>query len=404
MLIKNLAFFLLFPLVLGLAISSSLFEISSSILIVLFLISLLKNRDGRPLRGSLLLSIVVLFLVNLLSLTQTQFPEPSLRGVLKIGQSLMLCVAVAYFVDSEEKFKKIFYGLWATACVVAVDALLQGVIGLDPIRGRPMTPYLYQITARLTGPFHHANDFSAYLSVAIFLFLIPMAQRFKESTNFMRFFLILGSAIVTSVFLWTYARGAWLAVASVLTFYGLALKKKIVIFILVALSLWLTFFSPSPFKTRIVSLFNFSEGTTLERKQLWSEAVHMIKKSPVLGLGINTYARNEPSFKVPHTTPDYQYAHNGYLQIAAETGLAGLAAFLAVLFCFFRTTSGVFFRAQQTLLGVLGLALSSGILAFLLHSFVETNLQSNQLRNLLWFVIGMAWAARLILKRDARDL
>ena len=69
------------------------------------------------------------------------------------------------------------------------------------------------------------------------------------------------------------------------------------------------------------------------RPVFWKNAVSIIRSSPICGTGLNTYLR------VIKRNPDQKtwwYAHNCYLQLAAETGLLGLACFLWMLFVLLR--------------------------------------------------------------------
>ena len=161
-------------------------------------------------------------------------------------------------------------------------------------------------------------------------------------------------------------------------------------------------FSPAELRHRMVSLGNAKDGTVLERKELWGESLRMIQKSPVLGLGLNTYARNEPLYKPKDIHTDFQYAHNGYLQMAAETGLFGLLSFLAVVVYFLIAALAAFFKNPATFLGNGGSGFVFGVLAFLTHSATDTDLHSLLLVNLLWLAMGVAWAAKCLARAETR--
>jgi O-antigen ligase len=147
-------------------------------------------------------------------------------------------------------------------------------------------------------------------------------------------------------------------------------------------------------RERVRSLGNFRDTTIRERAELWGESLRMVKESPWLGLGVNTYARNEPLYKKEGSQTDKQYAHNGYLQIAAETGLLGLSSFLAAVVYLWFASLKAFLRAPNPFLRAAGLGLLCGILAFLIHSATDTDLQSTLLVNTLWLAMGMAWAGK----------
>ena len=68
------------------------------------------------------------------------------------------------------------------------------------------------------------------------------------------------------------------------------------------------------------------------RFEYWKNAISIFRSSPVFGTGLNTYARiimRDPNHGA------WRYAHNCYLQMAAETGLLGLSCFLWMVFVLF---------------------------------------------------------------------
>ena len=56
----------------------------------------------------------------------------------------------------------------------------------------------------------------------------------------------------------------------------------------------------------------------------------MFADHPVLGVGIGNYAAVYPAYALPRWSDPLGHAHNYYLNVAAETGLVGLAAYLVL--------------------------------------------------------------------------
>ncbi|MGH7198657.1 MAG: glycosyltransferase family 9 protein [Candidatus Omnitrophota bacterium] len=392
---KQLAYGSLFFVAAGLAFSIGLFNTAVSVLIGLALISVMKRRDFSVFRQPFAAFLLAYLILNLLSLSQTDYALASARGVVKVLKNIFLCLAVFYVVDSKDKFLRIFQWLLVVGFIIGVDALIQGATGVELLRGRDMTAF-HGETKRLTGPFRHANDFSAYLSFTVLLFAGAVRYGREIFSRRGLFFLATGLVVLFVCLVGTYSRGAWVAVGAAFCLYAVFTRSKILIGGLVLLAVWGAFFSPPLVRSRALSLFDAQNNTIQERKELWSESLRMIQKSPWLGLGVNTYAKNEPLYKAEGSKSDNQYAHNGYLQMASEIGLLGLAAFLAAMGFLLVSTVLVFVRGRPHFVKSAGLALIFGILAFLIHSATDTNLQSLLLINMLWFAAGLAWAARRI--------
>ena len=292
----------------------------------------------------------------------------------------------------------------AVALVIGLDGVIQHFTGFEWIRHRPMTAYLEGFE-RVTSAFGHANDFSAYITLAFFFFAGVLAEKknLKLSTR-ESLFCLAGLVALFLCLLWTYSRGAWLAVSVSFFIFSILKKKKILLGLLALVLVWAAFFSPPLLRERVGSLWDPNNGTVTERMVLMQESFQMIQKSPWLGLGLNTFSDNAPLYKSKTHYTDVQYAHNGYLQMMVETGTVGLAAFFLLIFYFLAATVPLFLKKEPARLEVGGLAIVFGVIAFLIHSATDTNLHSLLLVSNLWFCLGLGLSATELLKKKRKSL
>lgn len=370
--------------------SISLFVISSVALLTLAVLHCVLERRLPMPRTTFEKTVVLYVLAVAASALVTDHPYESFRGVLKVARQCLLCIAAAWVLSDRARASR-FMGLWmGVAALTAIDALIQGTTGWEPLRGRAMTPFFGE-TLRWTGPYRHANDFSAFLTIAIFPFIGLAFERNTDLKN-----RVAGAAglILCAVCLYhAYSRGAWLAVAVGLIVLAILRRDRVMGALIVGGLVWVVFLSPELAQQRVRALFDPASGTVRERRLLWAEAAAMIAERPLLGWGVNTYAKNEPLFKPKGSAaPDHQYAHNGYLQMAAEVGLIGLAAFAAAFGCGLSLSLRRLIHAPPSIERTLGLALVAGIISFLTHSATDTNLQSILLVNTLWVSLGLCLA------------
>jgi len=134
------------------------------------------------------------------------------------------------------------------------------------------------------------------------------------------------------------------------------------------------------------------------RLSVWSVSMEMIKDKFLFGHGINTFMRIFQAYRVNFTMGP-TYAHNCYIQLAAETGIVGLLCFFWIIADLFRQSLERIRAnfAQDRNLAAVAIGLLSGIFAFLVHSFFDTHFYSLQLSVYLWFMIGMLVASYRIL-------
>jgi len=117
----------------------------------------------------------------------------------------------------------------------------------------------------------------------------------------------------------------------------------------------------------------------------WKRAFKIIKDYPIFGCGLNTYALVEGRYNIGWGG----YPHNSYFQMAAETGLVGITAFLWMLFVLFRESLRALRKIKNQENKMLLFGFLTGLLGFLIHSFFDTNLYSVQLSSLLWLTMGV---------------
>lgn len=381
--------------------SNSFFEIFSSVFMCLTALLVITRRDLKAFQTPWVFFVGLFLAINLVSMALSVDLWSSAKGAFRVFRCILLALSTFYILNSRERFCRA-YDVFAWVVLLAgLDALIQGFVGFDPIRGHTMTPYSSEV-GRVTGPFHHANDFAAFLSLGFFLCAALLPYALKRLSVRAKILYISSSIVSFFCLLWTFARGAWVAVILALITTAVWRKNWRIIVSIPLLLVALFFLSPAALKTRVRSFVDLADGTMKERRLLWGESVRMIQDRPWLGFGPNTYARVEPQYKPKDSRTDYQYAHNGYLQMAAEIGLLGLGSFLLLLALFFTRVLPSFIAERSTELGARGLALAGGILSFLFHSATDTNLQSLRLVGLLWIALGLGLAAHRSLRGAGR--
>lgn len=128
----------------------------------------------------------------------------------------------------------------------------------------------------------------------------------------------------------TRSRGAWLGFLAMFATVALVrragAKTALVGVMILLLPLAL---SPS-LKDRMLSAFEPERNK--DRIYIWTSTLKIIKDYPVLGTGTGVF----PNIYERYALPDawerrVAYAHNLFLQLASESGLIGLAVFLALM-------------------------------------------------------------------------
>jgi O-antigen ligase len=125
------------------------------------------------------------------------------------------------------------------------------------------------------------------------------------------------------------------------------------------------------------------------------DCLRMLAKRPFLGWGLGTFPIVYPEFRSFYTTFFVNQAHNDYLQLLVETGLAGFSIAAWFLVMVFRRAAGKLKNWTETASGALTVAALLGCVGILVHSFLDFNLQIPANAALFYVLCAVAASAPL---------
>lgn len=360
---------------------------------------------GTVLHSSTLYALLAYTAYAAWSISYSDFPDLSLRAWVGKTLEYSLMFVIAYdIVDRPGTAARGLNALFRSTWVVLAYGALQESIIHNPWKGSamPMDPIFHQPLnyIRMVGPYENPNDLATYLMV---MSLLAGAQILTNRRKRNYFFL---SGLLVFSLIWTRSLGALLGFMAGAVLLGLLhiRRRRIVLGGLIAAGVaFFIFLSTEP---HIREVFTLTDVASQDRMTMWKTAWRITCVHPVIGHGLNTFMANYQRFAPdPHQWP--AYAHNCYLQIAAETGLIGLAVFLWFLLSFFaacfqslrlnlapsqRTPEQ---RAHWSMLA----GLTAGLTAFLVQSAFDTNLYSLRQAALFWTLAGFSLGISRLLDR-----
>ena len=110
------------------------------------------------------------------------------------------------------------------------------------------------------------------------------------------------------------------------------------------------------------------------RAEIWRSSIQMIKDRPILGSGFGTFPVNFPRFTLFDGHLTAEAAHNDYLQVLCDTGIIG-AIIATVILAVYAVNIKRALWSRAGYLGGIQLGTLGGIVAILIHSLFDFNLQ-----------------------------
>jgi len=363
--------------------SIAFMEVSFSIAFVTWLIYKIIKRENLSKDRSLLILIGLFLVSSSVSGFYSGYPILFFRGMIKIIKYSLVFLIAADFFQDERRLKRLLLTSLISFSFIIADSLVQRVNGIDLIRNFPI--YYTDLQVRLTGPYKSYGLLGAHL-LALMPITLSLIWAEKKSL-FKKIILIL--LFITSLYVLykTHSRGAWLASFAGWFVYAFLIKNRFMFIVLVSFLFIVPFTLP---KGAIIHLdIQRKEQSLFERYRLLERALQVTAKRPLFGCGINTYIKNYPLYdEVKNWRVPGYYAHNGYLQLAAETGLVSLALFLLLVWNALKNGYSAIckFESRKRYLSI---GAFTACLALLLQAVSDTTLHNLQTAVMIWLSLGV---------------
>jgi O-antigen ligase len=128
-------------------------------------------------------------------------------------------------------------------------------------------------------------------------------------------------------------------------------------------------------KTDVLATDEAAAPSLGARTRAWKGIVAMIAANPVSGTGLGTFSLAYPAYKTYGEINTWAQAHNDYLQVLAESGLPGFALLACGILLLTRRVLGPALSTHWKKHPPVVIGAALGILALLIHSLGDFNLQ-----------------------------
>ncbi len=355
----------------------SVIELFALVILFVLLVEKGVTGNGRYIKTTLDKPLLALLVLNLVSFIFSQARHDSSEGL------ALLCSYMAIFYVTIHSFRTRRDVLELVYVICGIGLLLT-IIGFCKYAGLTLSFWVYEELnypdTFIAGVFGNHNHLAGYLEMVIPLMLALFLTRTRRGP----FLMILLSATIMLIAcqILTLSRGGWFSLGISMTFMTLVLmlhkrfrSKKLLALVFASFSVVL-FFVLSGTDIFIRALSITDEETVLGmggRVIIWKGTLAMMKDYLLIGIGPGAFATIFPQYQIAGSAARFYQVHNDYLHFGVELGLLFFPLLGWLFFSLFNTGRK---KQQSSSRQVWGISLGAmtGIVAILVHSFVDFNL------------------------------
>lgn len=285
------------------------------------------------------LTLAAYLAVICLSLIVASSHVGTLKEVVKWSEVLAVTAVTLWLVRTPGRLRLVIWALIAAGVAEALLGYGQWVFATGDLGPGGAS-------IRVFGTFAQPNPFAAYLNfalpLALALAIFGMDARERWVAGAASVLLLGAQALADS-------RGGLLGLAAaVVVLIVVGWRKErlagwaLLISVPVAAVAWFVHLIPARIEDALLRQFRLgdlapggqvtpSNYSTAERLAHWLAGLRMFQAHPLLGVGAGNYNAAYAQFGLPDWPEPLGQAHNYYINVAAETGLLGLVAFLALV-------------------------------------------------------------------------
>lgn len=363
-----------------------------------------------------LAGLIAIGLIQLLPLRSLQFPAEFFNtgvvnslsiapystrlAIIQLVIYFVFFAAALTFINSYNRYRTLTLTIIIFGSIMAFFGIMQRFANIESIYGVRNPGQAFSFAS-----FINQHHFAAFMEMTIGL---TLGLLFGNATKINKRILLLFLVIVMGMgLIFTSSRGGMLSLLGVIAFIvaanllkrpsrgveeeedkGLVFRRN---FALIGggLSLIVILFSTvlllggDESLVRGVGLSNMNDISN-GRTHFWRVALEIFINYPILGAGLDAFGIAFPQYDTWNGTFRVEQAHNDYLQILADAGIAGFACVAAFIFLLFKKSPAVIGTASDRFARGAATGALAGCFGILIHSFFDFPLRTPS--NALFFL------------------
>ena len=377
-----------------------------------FLIILLPFEQLVTIKGASVVKWVglIFFVCSLTDLTRFYKSIPRVFGFFLIYISIGVIVDLLrspFTYSSLNEFIRPV--LMAILMIESVYGLYNAVNHSDSLFWFTRTHNVGIVSGTYINPDHLAGLLDMAIPVSVGLFLYKgglLRERYGRSTRgiisllgsrkaLWLWVLSLGVLVMVLAHIFTLSRMGHISVMAafgiVFVLYGTKKLRLPVVVMIILLSLG-TLWAMWEGMGAVIAKWGMLENSFQGRHEVWKGAFSLAANFPLFGTGLGTFRLAYSPYKASgFGATTYDHAHNDYVEMFADTGMIGSIPWIAFFCLFLFLVTRSWFRNDSFFAGTIGTGCIAAVIAALVHSLADFNLQIPANTAILFVVMGMTW-------------
>jgi O-antigen ligase len=326
-------------------------------------LSIEGNLTARPREVNM---VLLLGLAALLSIPFAVDPSEAWGAFVDLAiKTILIFIVLVNVLRTELRIKLLFWLVLGVSIYLSVNVIKDYQAGVFKI-GMAETN-TQRVAGVIKGLFDNSNDLALHL-VTIIPISIALALEKKSHLRKIVFFgiaLLLVAAVII-----TFSRGGFLGLIAVTLVMVRKFGRRSKTTAFAALVLGIIFFlvvAPGSYSGRLATIFDSASditGSSSQRTQVLKRSILVALRYPLFGVGLGNF--HHKSFQELGT-------HNAYTQVAAETGIAAMIAYIIFLVHPIRKLRLIerelFERNENSRFYYLAIGLQASLVGFMVASF-----------------------------------
>lgn len=292
----------------------------------------------------------------------------------------------------ERSAQRLILGLLVLGAFEAAYGLVQYLTGWQKILWYERVYYRESATGTYVNHNHYAGFLEMVIPFAVARALVALPRagnpRAHGAAGKAAMFLFLAAVLVLAVVFSESRMGLIACVGSLVAMAAMlglrtrrfaaphgALSAGLILLLLAGSAALMIWMGPEPVFSRFAALSEQQgPGAAGGRLEVWADTLRLIGERPLAGIGLGAFESAYTKVQTVDVNARVEYAHNDYLQVAAELGVPAALLFWAMIFALATRSVGAFWLPADLTQQAIALGATGALAALLLHSLTDFNL------------------------------